>query len=208
MAELVGIGDKLESKPGNLSGGQKQRVAIARALTLAPQILLCDEATSALDPNTTTAILDLLKEINSNLGISILVVTHQMSVIRQVCNEVSILEDGNIADEGSVEKVFLQQSKALRNLLGEEAEMIPLNGRNIRLLLSSDCDQQRILSQMALKLNVEFQIVGAKIERYCGRMLGSFTLNINGSDYGRITDFLTNKKIKWDNFRSRNFEEL
>lgn len=99
--ELVELGDKIKSKPKELSGGQKQRVAIARALTLDPQILLCDEATSALDPSITNSILELLKKINRELGITIVVVTHQMNVVKQVCNKMAILSKGNLeAKEG------------------------------------------------------------------------------------------------------------
>ncbi len=101
LLELVELGDKIKSKPKELSGGQKQRVAIARALTLDPQILLCDEATSALDPSITNSILELLKKINRELGITIVVVTHQMNVVKQVCNKMAILSKGNLeAKEG------------------------------------------------------------------------------------------------------------
>ena len=104
LAEIVGITDKLGEKPANLSGGQKQRVAIARALSMNPKILLSDEATSALDPKTTQSILALLKEINEKLGITIIIVTHQMEVVRQVCQKVSLLEGGKIVTSGDVEE--------------------------------------------------------------------------------------------------------
>ncbi len=100
LLELVELGDKIKSKPKELSGGQKQRVAIARALTLDPQILLCDEATSALDPSITNSILELLKKINRELGITIVVVTHQMNVVKQVCNKMAILSKGNLEAKG------------------------------------------------------------------------------------------------------------
>ena len=104
LAEIVGSTDKLGEKPANLSGGQKQRVAIARALSMNPKILLSDEATSALDPKTTQSILALLKEINEKLGITIIIVTHQMEVVRQVCQKVSLLEGGKIVTSGDVEE--------------------------------------------------------------------------------------------------------
>ena len=118
LLELVGLGDKMNAKPRNLSGGQKQRVAVARALTMDPKILLCYEATSALDPKTTNSILDLLMEINQKLGITVIIVTHQMEVVRKACNKACILENGKIADEGTVKEIFIKQPHSLRRLLG------------------------------------------------------------------------------------------
>lgn len=114
LAAIVGLEEKLDVKARNLSGGQKQRVAIARALTLNPRILLCDEATSALDPKTTKDILELLKKINQELHITIVMVTHQMSVVREICNKVSILENGKIVEEGDVVSVFSKYSRPLQ----------------------------------------------------------------------------------------------
>ena len=112
LLELVGLKEKMNVKPRTLSGGQKQRVAIARALTMDPKILLCDEATSALDPKTTNSILDLLLKINKELKITIVIVTHQMSVVRRVCNKMSILENGKIVEQGDVRQIFLNQPAA------------------------------------------------------------------------------------------------
>lgn len=120
LLELVELSDKADVKPRHLSGGQKQRVAIARALTMEPKILLCDEATSALDPNTTNSILDLLYRINQESGITIVVVTHQMEVVKRICNKLSILENGAIAVAGGVSEVFQTEHPALKNLLGTE----------------------------------------------------------------------------------------
>ena len=106
LLELVGLGEKTESYPSQLSGGQKQRVAIARALATNPKVLLCDEATSALDPNTTVGVLELLKDINQRLGITIVVITHEMKVIQEICNRVAIISGGQIAEIGSVEDIF------------------------------------------------------------------------------------------------------
>ena len=121
LIELVGLEDKVKAKPRNLSGGQKQRVAIAGALTMNPKILLCDEATSALDPNTTNSILDLLAKINQKTGITVVIVTHQMEVVRRVCNKMSVMEHGIIAAQGDVEEVFKQQPDSLKRLLGVES---------------------------------------------------------------------------------------
>ncbi len=121
LLELVEISDKMYERPENLSGGQKQRVAIARALSLNPKILLCDEATSALDPKTTQSVLDLLQDINRKLGLTIVVVTHQMEVIRSCCDTVSILENGKISETGGVKEIFLRKPESLLNLLGEKS---------------------------------------------------------------------------------------
>ena len=118
LLKLVGLSDRAESFPSQLSGGQKQRVAIARALATNPKYLLCDEATSALDPNTTRSILELLKKINQTLGVTIIVITHEMKVIYQICDRVAVLDQSRIAEEGSVSEVFTNpRSKIARELI-------------------------------------------------------------------------------------------
>ena len=119
LLEIVGLSEKAKSKPAELSGGQKQRVAIARALALEPKILLCDEATSALDPKTTKDILSLLEDINKKLGITIVVVTHQMEVVKQICQKVALLQGGVLVAEGKAEEVFLRPEVSLKKFLGE-----------------------------------------------------------------------------------------
>ena len=106
LLEIVGLADKVKAYPSQLSGGQKQRVAIARALASGPDILLCDEATSALDPQTTTSILELLKDINKKFGITIVIITHQMSVVREICSHVAIMKSGSVVETGAVDDVF------------------------------------------------------------------------------------------------------
>ncbi|MBQ9564582.1 MAG: ATP-binding cassette domain-containing protein, partial [Synergistaceae bacterium] len=133
LLELVGLSEKADARPRNLSGGQKQRVAVARALTMAPGILLCDEATSALDPKTTRSILDLLMEINKKIGITVVIVTHQMEVVRRTCEEACILENGRISDKGSVKDIFIKQPPSLLRLLGEERMKLPEQGHNIQI---------------------------------------------------------------------------
>ena len=119
LLKIVGLEDKADAYPAQLSGGQKQRVAIARALASDPEVLLCDEATSALDPMTTQSILALLKDINERLGITVVVITHEMAVIRQICTRVAILDGGHIAEEGSVDEVFVHtRSAAGKRLFG------------------------------------------------------------------------------------------
>ena len=113
LLDLVGLGDKADAYPSQLSGGQKQRVAIARALANDPEILLCDEATSALDPKTTSSILELLKKLNKNLGLTIVIITHEMQVVKEICNKVAVMEDGHVIEEGSLLEIFTSPQNQL-----------------------------------------------------------------------------------------------
>ena len=158
LLELVGIADKKNQKPRNLSGGQKQRVAIARALALNPKVLLCDEATSALDPNTTKSILSLLQDINKKLNITIIMVTHQMEVIKQICSRVAIMEGGKVLEIGNTEELFLQNSKNLQKLVGEDEIVLP-KGSNIRIIFPKEISNESIITSMARNLDIDFSIV-------------------------------------------------
>ncbi|AFS78158.1 D-methionine ABC transporter ATP-binding protein MetN [Gottschalkia acidurici 9a] len=199
LLELVDISDKINDKPRSLSGGQKQRVAIARALSLDPKILLCDEATSALDPKTTKSILSLLREINKKLGITIVIVTHEMSVVRQVCNKVSVLDKGKIAAKGNVEDIFLDQPESLRDLLGEEDdEVLPKKGVNIRLVYSKSDISDSIVSSMARKLDIDFSIVWGKLEKYRDSVLGSVVINTEKENEELITNYLDDIGVKYE----------
>ncbi|RGY81694.1 methionine ABC transporter ATP-binding protein [Dorea sp. AM58-8] len=195
LAEIVGIVDKLNEKPSSLSGGQKQRVAIARALSMNPKILLSDEATSALDPVTTKSILDLLKQINEQLGITIVVVTHQMEVVRQVCQKVSLLENGKLVLSGAVEDLFIQQPPELRRFLGETAEVQLKDGANYQILLSDDDKSKKILYHLAKDLNVEYEICGGKTEMYREKELGLLMINVDVSEASKVEKYFTEEKI-------------
>ena len=198
LLELVGLGDKMNAKPRNLSGGQKQRVAVARALTMDPKILLCDEATSALDPKTTNSILDLLMEINQKLGITVIIVTHQMEVVRKACNKACILENGKIADEGTVKEIFIKQPQSLRRLLGEEEEKLPDTGHNIQIsYLVKDMKDGELFSTMTSELQYVFPIVICLIHDYQGDQMGIFVINIDDEHLCVVTDYLNQKGIKW-----------
>ena len=196
LAEIVGIADKLKEKPTTLSGGQKQRVAIARALSMNPKILLSDEATSALDPTTTKAILNLLFEINQRLGITILVVTHQMEVVRQICGRMSLLENGEMTLSGEVDKLFLSGSSMLRQFLGEETAA-PQQGVNLRIMLLDDDHSRKMLSRIARELEVEYKICGGGMENYRGKQLGDMMINLEEKDALRVKAFLDEEKIIW-----------
>lgn len=156
LLKLVGLEDKMLRKPSQLSGGQKQRVAIARALALDPKILLCDEATSALDPKTTKDILQLLLKINKELGITIIIVTHQMEVIKEVCERVALLDGGEIKAEGKAEDLFLKPGKSLKKFLGEEdEENLPDTGINIKLYFPSNSSENALITRMSRDLEID-----------------------------------------------------
>ncbi|KNZ40862.1 methionine ABC transporter ATP-binding protein [Acetobacterium bakii] len=199
LVEMVGIPDKLYARPNELSGGQKQRVAIARALSMDPKILLCDEATSALDPNTAKSIITLLNEINNQLGITIVVVTHQMSVLRSACEEISIMENGLIVESGPVETVFLNQSRALSNLIGNKDLIFPKSGVNLKVLLSRETAEKTIVTQMSRELDADFMILGGETERYRNSVLGSLIINIPVESFAKITNYMDCHHVVWKN---------
>lgn len=196
LLKLVDLEDKVNSKPGQLSGGQKQRVAIARALALNPKILLCDEATSALDPKTTKDILALLNKINKELGITIVVVTHQMEVVKEICEKVALLEDGILVAKGAVEEVFLKPGISIKKFLGEEEnDTLPISGVNIRILFPSKCSESAIITRMARELEIDFSIVGGKLEKFREDVLGSLVINIDKSQKDMVLSYLEDKDI-------------
>ena len=198
LLDLVGLGDKKDAKPRNLSGGQKQRVAIARALTMEPEILLCDEATSALDPKTTNSILDLLLEINKKIGITIIVVTHQMEVVRKICHKACILEHGLIAAEGTVRDIFFDQPDALLRLLGEENISLPESGHNIQIShLLNDMSDGELFGRMYQDLRIVFPIVSGTIQDYENDRMGIFTINVKDEDYDAVTGYLDAHGMWW-----------
>ena len=197
LLEVVGISEKKNDKPRNLSGGQKQRVAIARALALNPQVLLCDEATSALDPNTTKSILSLLEDINKKLGITIIVVTHQMEVIKQICGRVAIMENGEVLEVGDTEEIFLRNTKGLRKLIGEESIILP-KGTNIKILFPKDISNEAIITTMARELNIDVSIIFGKLEQFKDDIFGSLIINISDKSGEQVKQYLTSKGIRWE----------
>ncbi len=199
LLKLVGLEDKRDYKPKQLSGGQKQRVAIARALTLNPKILLCDEATSALDPKTTKDILQLLLKINKTLGITIVVVTHEMEVIKEICEKVLLLEDGRVKAEGYVEKLFLNPGLSLRKFLGEEDEdVIPEEGVNIKIFFPTEISHKCLITKMSRELDVDFSIVWGKLEKFRNSILGSLVINLSKDNKEKIIKYLETNKFQWE----------
>ncbi|TLP38280.1 methionine ABC transporter ATP-binding protein [Arcobacter arenosus] len=197
LLTLVGLEQKFNSYPKELSGGQKQRVAIARALTLEPDILLSDEATSALDPNTTTSILNLLKQINEKLNITIVLVTHEMDVVKQIAQKALLLEHGNIIGFDDTEELFLKPDKKMKHFLGEN-EVIPNNGVNIKLYFPKDNAYQSFITKMARELNMDFNIVWGKLEEINTHIVGNMVININEEDKKIVTDYIKNHDIIWE----------
>lgn len=198
LLDLVELSDKINSKPNELSGGQKQRVAIARALTLDPQILLCDEATSALDPSITNSILSLLRKINKELGITMVVVTHQMNVVKQVCNEMAILSKGKLEAKGRVEDIFLDKSDVLDELLGHSQHSFTSdNGIDIEIIDRNGSQKGSLLSSLAIETGVQYSLVWGGMDKYRDKVLSNFIINIKEEDKINVIKFLDDKNVEW-----------
>ena len=197
LLELVGLANKAASYPGELSGGQKQRVAIARALALSPKILLSDEATSALDPNTTNSILELLKQINQTLNISVVLVTHEMEVVKSIARRAVLLESGKIIGSGTIEELFLKPDEKMKEFLGED-EILPSEGVNIRLFFPKEVAQNSVITHMARTLNIDFNIVWGKLEKLNENVLGSLVINVDPKDEARVTEYIKQSGVLWE----------
>ena len=194
LLELVDISDKINDRPSVLSGGQKQRVAIARALALDSKLLLCDEATSALDPKTTQSVLRLLRDINQKLGLTIIVVTHQMEVVREVCDTISILENGKIAASGTVKDIFLQKPPSLMTLLGKEDHNLSATGEVMSFLLPAD--RLNMISTLANTFGAD--ILSANTNDYKGVPFTEVTVSLKDrSAAGKMKQVLTQENLAW-----------
>lgn len=196
LLDMVGLADKERSYPSQLSGGQKQRVAIARALATEPHVLLCDEATSALDPTTTVQILDLLREINQRLGVTIVVITHEMRVIEKICNRVAVIDASEIAEEGLVSEVFLRPKSAIARRLimpqgGEGVESV-LGSRCIRVTFDGSDTAEPIISKMTMECRAAVNIVFANTKSLGGKVYGQMVLQLpaDESAQARVLDYM------------------
>lgn len=184
LLKIVKLEDKEKAYPSQLSGGQKQRVAIARALATNPRILLCDEATSALDPQTTTAILNLLKEINERLGITIVIITHQMSVVTEVCHKVAIIDNGKLVESGSVEEIFASpRSDAAKELiLGKDIRYTPVEkletDKVVRIVFTENSAYEPVLANVILKTGNPVNILKADTKNINGKAVGEMILGL------------------------------
>ena len=197
LLNLVGLESKAKSYPSELSGGQKQRVAIARALALNPKILLSDEATSALDPNTTNQILELLEKINKELDISVVIVTHEMEVVKSIAKRAILLEGGKIIGSGSIEELFLKPDEKMKEFLGE-VEILPNTGTNIRLFFPKEVAQNSVITHMARSLNIDFNIVWGKLEKLNDNVLGSLVINIDEKDKENVLAYIKQSGVLWE----------
>lgn len=210
LLETVGLREKANAYPAQLSGGQKQRAAIARALAADPRILLCDEATSALDPQTTASILELLKEINHTLGITIVIITHQMAVIREICTHVAILEKGRLAEQGRVEELFSHpKSKAARELIlkdgpdgdwpGEARQQGRVRGeKKLRIVFSENSAFEPVIANMVLKFGTPVNILRADTKNVGGFAKGEMILGLpqNGGMQREMEAYLREKGLE------------
>lgn len=197
LLDLVGLTDKARQRVQSLSGGQKQRVGIARALALNPSILLCDEATSALDPKTTSSILDLLEDINKRLNLTIIMVTHQMEVVKRLCHSLLLLDGGKTVAMGKTEDLFLSPTKDMQAIVENEYTLIP-GGTNIRLMFPRVISQQSVITQMARTLGIDFSIVGGKLERYLDDVFGFLIINVQDQDIEAVLRYLEEQHLYWE----------
>lgn len=182
LLELVGLADRAKAYPAQLSGGQKQRVAIARALATNPKYLLCDEATSALDPNTTQSILDLLKQINQQLGVTIVVITHEMRVIDQICDRVAVIDHSHIAETGNVSQIFANpHSEIARELILPCSKSDPRDcgqGQKIRLIFDGYKSHEPIIANLVLECQAAVNILFADTKILEGKVFGHMILEL------------------------------
>ncbi|WP_313805105.1 methionine ABC transporter ATP-binding protein [Cytobacillus sp.] len=210
LLEFVGLSDKANNYPDQLSGGQKQRIGIARALATQPSILLCDEATSALDPQTTSSILDLLKKINREYNITILIITHEMAVIREICDRVAVIEAGKIIEEGTVFDVFSSpKTETARNFVSSVMnDQIPDSIKEIveknaglqkifRINFIGNSAGQPLLSQLAKKFDIHVNVLFGNITELQGTPFGNLIVEFQGaeSEINRALMFISQEKV-------------
>lgn len=202
LLDIVGLSEKENAYPVQLSGGQKQRIAIARALATDPKVLLCDEATSALDPTTTASILNLLKEINKTMGVTIIIITHEMKVIEQICNKVAVIDNSNIVEEGLVKDVFTApKSHIAKQLILPKNEGVPeADGfRCLRLVFDGTSAFEPIISALSRQCSVDVNILGANTKNIEGVAYGQMLIQMPEDEekVAGIKAFLDSKKVKY-----------
>ncbi len=208
LLKLVGLEDRVKNYPSQLSGGQKQRVAIARALATNPKVLLCDEATSALDPKTTGQILDLLKKINREMGVTVIVITHQMSVIEAICDSVAIIDHSHIAESGPVSEIFANPKTEIgrKLILGDgNADSTPVSfgdstNRKIRIVFDGLSAYKPVISEMTLACGIPVNILFANTREVEGKAVGQMVIELpeERTEADKITDYLTENTITFE----------
>ena len=209
LLEIVGLADRAKAYPAQLSGGQKQRVAIARALASDPQILLCDEATSALDPQTTSSILELLQDINQKFGITIVIITHQMSVVREICTHVAIMKDGEVKEQGLVEEIFSHpKSQVAKELIskdsGNDVESKNLtqsenqDGEIDRIVFSENSAFEPVIANLILTFHEPVNILKANTKNVGGVAKGEMILQFmsDSTNVPEMKKFLTERGLE------------
>lgn len=209
LLELVGLGDKVKAFPAQLSGGQKQRVAIARALASDPEILLCDEATSALDPQTTSSILELLKDINRRFGITIVIITHQMAVVREICSHVAVMSEGQVVETGKVSDIFIHpKSREAKELIRRDGgsdgkrKQLPApeemkSGRQVRIVFTESSAFEPVISNLILSFGEPVNILRADTKNVGGKAVGEMILEFtkDSKKTEQMMQYLTNRGL-------------
>ncbi|MDD6798994.1 MAG: methionine ABC transporter ATP-binding protein [Firmicutes bacterium] len=203
LLEIVGLSDRMFNYPAQLSGGQKQRVAIARALATDPEVLLCDEATSALDPNTTSSILSLLKSINESMGVTIVVITHEMKVVEQICNKVAVLDGGSVAETGLVKDIFVapQSDIAKELILPKSSAVTEVSGKTvIRIVFDGQSSFEPVISNLSLECRTAVNILGADTKNIGGKAYGQMLLQLPDDENAivRIKKYLDSRNIHFE----------
>lgn len=203
LIEMVGLTDRIKSYPAQLSGGQKQRVAIARALSTNPKYLLCDEATSALDPNTVRSILALLKDINKKLGVTIIVITHEMKVVEQICDRVAVIDSGRVVETGEVKQVFISpKSKMARELILPKNETVEsINSeRVVRIVFDGQSAFEPVISNIVTECRCAVNILGADTKNIDGKAYGQMLLQLPDDEASseRVKNYLGKRKIPFE----------
>jgi D-methionine transport system ATP-binding protein len=211
LLELVGLTEKANDYPAKLSGGQKQRVAIARALASEPTVLLCDEATSALDPGTTRSILDLLRSINRKLNLTVLLITHEMEVIKSICDKVAVIHEGKLIEQGTVETVFsnpqnditkqLIRSSVNAELPAVYREKLQPNATNapiVQVRLAGNDNEAFLITELQRRLEVDVKIINAQIEYVGSLHFGVLLVELNGTESAvqNAVAFLQNNRFE------------
>ena len=207
LLKTVGLEERAKAYPAQLSGGQKQRVAIARALATNPKVILCDEATSALDPNTTKSILALLKEINKNLGVTVIVITHEMAVIEAICDRVAIIDQSHIAEVGTVSEIFSEPKSQIGRqlILGDAVKHVSFGtSRQIRLIFDGRESSEPVISNLVLASKVPVNIMYASTTDVNGKAMGQMIIQLpeDESDAERVIHYLKTVKIAYEEVNS------
>ena len=208
LLDFVGLKDKKNSSVSKLSGGQKQRIGIARALATHPKILLCDEATSALDPKTTKSILELLKKINNEFGITILLITHEMEVVKEICNKVAVMQDGEIKEQGNIIEIFTNPqenitknfiSSVINNNIPESLkEELDLNLPVVKLTFLGEKSGQPLISEINKKFDISTKILSASVNELGNTILGVLVVQLEGNPViiNEVEEFIKNRGVR------------